>query len=86
MGEGRPDGGVLRLVEQVETLTVVYDAGQNSATNHEQVETAGIGFVGSLSPSDHPDLLTVPHSRYQIVDADRFDDLTAYDTTSPPWE
>jgi transposase len=69
------------LVEQVESLTVVYDAGQNSATNHEQVEAAGIGFVGSLPPSDHPDLLDIPHSRYQIVDADRFGDLTAVDTT-----
>jgi transposase len=69
------------LVNSVESLTVVYDAGQNSATNHEQVEAAGIGFVGSLPPSDHPDLLAVPHSRYQLVDADRFDDLTAYDTT-----
>lgn len=69
------------LVDSVESLTVVYDAGQNSTTNHEQVEAAGIGFVGSLPPSDHPDLLDIPRSRYRIVDADRFDELTAYDTT-----
>jgi transposase len=69
------------LVEQVESLTVVYDAGQNSATNHEQVEAAGIGFVGSLPPSDHSGLLAIARSRYRIVDSDRFDDLTAYDTT-----
>jgi transposase len=69
------------LVNSVESLTVVYDAGQNSATNHEQVEAAGIGFVGSLPPSDHPDLLAIPHNRYQPVDTNRFDNLTAYDTT-----
>jgi transposase len=69
------------LVNGVESLTVVYDAGQNSATNHEQVEACGIGFVGSLPPSDHPDLLDIPRSRYQTVDADRFGDLTAVDTT-----
>ena len=69
------------LVNSVESLTVVYDAGQNSTTNHEQVEAAGIGFVGSLPPSDHPDLLAIGRSRYQRVDADRFDELTAYDTT-----
>jgi transposase len=69
------------LVDSVESLTVVYDAGQNSATNHEQVEAAGIGFVGSLPPSDHPGLLDIPRSRYRVVDTDRFDDLTAYDTT-----
>lgn len=69
------------LVDSVESLTVVYDAGQNSATNHERVEAAGIGFVGSLPPSDHPDLLAIARRRYQLVDADRFGELTAYDTT-----
>jgi transposase len=69
------------LVDSVESLTVVYDAGQNSTSNHERVEAAGIGFVGSLPPSDHPDLLDIPRSRYRVVDADRFGDLTAYDAT-----
>lgn len=69
------------LVDTVESLTVVYDAGQNSCDNHEQVEQTGIGFVGSLPPSDHPDLLAVARSRYRTVDPDRFDDLTAFDTT-----
>ena len=69
------------LVDSVESLTVVYDAGQNSHHNHEQVEAAGIGFVGSLPPSDHPDLLDIPRSRYQPVDPDRFADLAAVDTT-----
>jgi hypothetical protein len=45
------------------------------------VEAAGIGFVGSLPPSDHLDLLTIPGSHYQVVDADRYGDLSAYDTT-----
>src|SRR6266568_4349046 len=68
-------------VEGVDSLTVVYDAGQNSATNHEQVEAAGIGFVGSLPPSDHPDLLDIARSRYRTVDPDRFPGLTYVDTT-----
>src|SRR5262245_4449905 len=41
------------LTEHVESLTVVYDAGQNSPDNHAVVEASGIGFVGSLAPSDH---------------------------------
>ncbi len=48
------------LVDSVESLTVVYDAGQNSTGNHEQGEAAGVGFVGSLPPSGYPDLLTSP--------------------------
>ncbi len=69
------------LVSSVESLTVVYDAGQNSHDNHAVVEASGIGFVGSLPPSDHPDLLAIPVSSYQPVDPDRFGDLTAQDTT-----
>jgi len=69
------------LTEQVESLTVVYDAGQNSTDNHSMIEATGLGFVGSLPPSDHPDLLTVPRTRYRPVDGDRFAGLTAFDTT-----
>jgi transposase len=65
----------------VDTLTLVYDAGQNSTDNHAQIESAGIGFVGSLPPSDHPGLLAIARSRYRTVDADRFPGLTHLDTT-----
>ncbi|HEX3779003.1 MAG TPA: IS1634 family transposase [Pseudonocardiaceae bacterium] len=68
------------LNTQVESLTVVYDAGQNSATNHEQVEASGIGFVGSLPPSDHLTLLAIGKTRYTPVDIDRFPGLTCVDT------
>ena len=73
--------GYRHLVDQVESLTVVYDAGQNSTDNHALVEDMGIGFVGSLPPSDHPDLLAVPMTRYRVVDADRFPGVTYVDTT-----
>jgi transposase len=69
------------LAGGAEDLTLVYDAGQNSATNHEQVEASGIGFVGSLPPSDHPDLLAIARTRYRTVDPDRFPGLTHVDTT-----
>src|SRR6266702_168640 len=69
------------LAAQVESLTVVYDAGQNSAANHQVVEAVGVGFVGSLPPSDHPELLAVPRSRYTPVDADRYPGLSCVDTT-----
>ena len=49
----------------VESLTVVYDAGQNCGDNHAVVEAHGIGFVGSLPPSDHPDLLAIPDRDYR---------------------
>jgi transposase len=70
-----------QLADNVEDLTLVYDAGQNSTTNHDEIEAAGIGFVGSLPPSDHPDLLAIGRTRYRAVDADRFPGLTHVDTT-----
>jgi len=69
------------LVEHVESLTVVYDAGQNSGDNHAVVEAHGIGFVGSLPPSDHPDLLQIPTRDYRPVDDDRYPGLSYVDTT-----
>ena len=68
------------LAGTLESLTVVYDAGQNSAGNHERVEQSGIGFVGSLPPSDHPELLAMPASRYRPVDAERYPGLSCVDT------
>jgi transposase len=70
-----------QLVDQVDSLTLVYDAGQNSTDNHAVVEDSEVGFVGSLPPSDHPDLLALPKTRYRHVDPDRFPGLTYVDTT-----
>ena len=69
------------LAGDLDALTLVYDAGQNSATNHARIEASGIGFVGSLPPSDHPGLLAIARTRYRIVDAGRFGGLTFHDTT-----
>jgi hypothetical protein len=46
------------LAGGVESLTVVYDAGQNSEANHAVIEASTMGFIGSLPPSQHPDLRT----------------------------
>ncbi len=69
-----------QLTSSVESLTVVYDAGQNSADNHALIEESGLGFVGSLPPSHHPDLLAIPRKTYVGVDADRYPDLSCVDT------
>jgi transposase len=63
-------------------LTVVFDAGQNSAGNFTHLADAGLQFVGSLPPSGYPDLLALPASRLAPVDAARFPGLTGYETTA----
>jgi transposase len=61
-------------------LTLVFDAGQNSHDNFALFEGSSLHFVGSLPPSDHPDLLAVAKSRYRPVDKDRFPGLSAFET------
>jgi transposase len=67
------------LAESGAALTLVYDAGQDSTDNQELMEDSPLHFVGSLPPSDHPDLLAVAKSRYRIVDAEAFPGLSAFE-------
>jgi transposase len=60
-------------------LTLVYDAGQDSAKNQLVIEGTGMHFVGSLRPSDHPDLLAVSPRRYRVVDDEAFPGLSAFE-------
>ena len=62
-------------------LTLVFDAGQNSEDNFGLFEDSPLHFVGSLPPSDHPDLTAVATSRYRAVDKARFPGLSAFETT-----
>lgn len=61
-------------------MTVVFDAGQNSHANFAHLAAAGLAFVGSVPPSDCPDLLARPDTDRHVVDPDRFGGLTALQT------
>jgi transposase len=69
-----------RLARATDALTVVYDAGCDSADGQADVQASPLHFVGSLRPSDHPDLLAIPARRFRVVDTTRFPDLTAVET------
>jgi len=66
--------------ERQQPPTVVFDAGQNSAANFTHLAETGLHFVGSLPPSDFPDLLALPARRRRRVDPEKFPGLSAYDT------
>jgi transposase len=70
------------LAGGVEELTVVFDAGNDSAANQDHLAELGLHFVGSLVVSQHPDLLAIPARRYRLVDQARFGGLTAVETTA----
>jgi transposase len=64
----------------IEAMTVVFDAGQNSKDNFALLDGSGLHFVGSIPPSDCPDLLALPANDRRPVDKDRYPGLTAIDT------
>ena len=61
-------------------MTVVFDAGQNSADNFAHLASTGLHYIGSVPASDCPDLTALPASIRSAADKDRFGGLTAYDT------
>ena len=71
-----------QLAGGAEELTVVFDAGNDSAANQDHLAGLGLHFVGSLVVSQHPDLLAIPASRYRLVDQARFGGLTAVEATA----
>src|ERR1019366_5275199 len=68
------------MAEADDELTVVYDADQDSEANQAHIEATGLHHIGSVPPSQFPDLLAVPARRYKPVGADRDPGLTAFDT------
>lgn len=63
-----------RLVTRLEavgvepaSVSLVFDKGNNSGANLESLSRAGIGFVGSLVPTQHPDLLSIPDAELSPV-------------------
>ena len=51
--------GLDALGADTNDFTLVYDAGQNSASNQTFITDSPLHFVGSLPPSDHRDLLAI---------------------------
>ena len=61
-------------------VTVVFDAGQNSAANFAHLAGTRLHYVGSVPASDCAGLTGLPARTRAVVDEDRFGGLTAYDT------
>ena len=61
-------------------MTVVFDAGQNSAASFAHLAGTRLHYIGSVPASDCPDLTALPASGRVIVDKERFGGLTAFDT------
>jgi transposase len=53
-----------RLALDVKDVTLVYDKGNHSLDNQAQVDAAPFGYVASLIPAHHQELMEIPLERY----------------------
>ena len=65
--------------EELSRLTLIFDKGNNSTSNQALADELGLGIVGSLYPSHHPELLDV--ERDQFTELDSVPGTSVYRTT-----
>lgn len=61
----------------VERITLVYDKGNNSRPNQDAIEASPYHFVGSLVPTQHPELLKIPCGKFRDLSNDGLPGVTA---------
>lgn len=69
-----------QLAEGCEHITLIFDKGNNSAEAFDTVDASGFHFVGSLVPSQHPELLRIPLEQFRPLPGPRFEGVTVYRT------
>ena len=53
------------LARECQSMTLVFDKGNNSAGNQEILDASGFHFVGSLVPTHFADLLAIPLAKFR---------------------
>jgi transposase len=66
------------LTDGAEHVTIIFDKGNNSEENLEAIEDSPYHFIGSLVPTQHPDLLVIPAKRFRSLDAEGLAGVRAY--------
>lgn len=68
------------LVQSCQHITVIFDKGNNSEEGLEGLAGTPFHFVGSLVPTQHPDLLRFPRSQFQAMTHARLPGVEAWRT------
>jgi transposase len=66
------------LSNQVQDITLIFDKGNNSAANLGAVDASPYHFIGSLVPSQHPDLLAVERKWFRSLEAEGLSGVSTY--------
>ena len=70
-----------RLLEGVQRVTLIFDKGNNSSANLNSLSDSPFHFVGSLVPTQHPDLLAIPRRSLKPLADAGLPGVYAYRTT-----
>lgn len=70
-----------QVSEETEHITLIFDKGNNSSDNLDAVEASPYHFIGSLVPTQHPDLLQAPSEQFHSLAADGLQGVCAFRTT-----
>jgi transposase len=74
-----------QFAEQCEHITIVFDGGNTSKDNIEEIDQSHYHFVTSLTITHHKDLLEVPLSRFEAFSDPRLEGTIAYRATKEIW-
>jgi len=67
-----------QLADSCDHITLVFDKGNNSQEAFQTLQGTPFHFVGSLVPSQHPDLLAIPRSQFHTLTAAGLEGVEAY--------
>jgi transposase len=74
-------GRYRQLAQGCEHITLIFDKGNNSKEAFQTLDHSPFHFVGSLVPSQHPDLLRIPLEDFQPLAGPRLASCLAYRAT-----
>jgi transposase len=69
------------LAQHVRDITLIFDKGNNSQANVQQIDDSPYHFIGSLVPTQHPDLLATAADQFHALAEEGLPGVTAYRTT-----
>ena len=69
------------LAQGCEYITLIFDKGNNSSQAFATLDNSPFHFIGSLVPSQHPDLLRIPLEDFAPLAGSRLASCLAYRTT-----
>src|SRR6516225_2559325 len=73
------------LARDCQSITLVFDKGNNSVRNQEVLDHSGFHFVGSLVPAHFPDLLLRPREQFQPLNDPRLEPTRALRLNRKVW-